>query len=129
MLQLQVKKMTIYAGVQISILSYRHASYTYIITQFSPNRSYSNSKKAVNGFEVPLRIYPTVMVSFDVKINNFIIKPFGGIEILEINMQEFYFHIRTSPSFRVDIKGPEFENCYFLQAGLIIPILTMKNIN
>ena len=117
----RVGKVTMYAGFDLSLLSFREATYTYMMNQYPQDPGWYTSPKTIKGFETAFRIYPTVQISYDWKIKNVLIQPFIGLEIFEINMKEFYLHIQTSPGFYIFTNGPRVEKCYFLQAGVIFP--------
>jgi hypothetical protein len=121
--QYQSGKFTFYAGISISLLSYRKANYTYVMNLYPQDPPWDLSTKIITGFDFPFRLYPTFRISYDLKIKNFLFKPFIGIEIFEINMKDFYFHIATNPNFHIYSNGIKVENCFFLQAGVIVPIM------
>jgi hypothetical protein len=115
--QFKIRKTTFYGGISLSVLSYRNATYTYLMKK-NPDLSWYTSQKTLQEFETTFRIYPSFQISYDCKIKNVLIKPFIGIEFFEINMKEFYLHIQTSP-FHIYINGPAIEDCYFIHAGVI----------
>ena len=118
--QFRTGKINLYAGFQLSLLTCRKATYTYILDRYPEDTRYT-TLKIMTGFAPAFRIYPTLRASYDLNIKKFHIMPFLGFEITEINLQEFYLHIQTSP-WLVTIRGPGVENCFYVQGGVMIPL-------
>lgn len=121
LLQYKINKINIYGGISISILSYRGAAYSYMIYLSGENPYWDTSRKIIAGFETSFKIYPSLKVSYDIRINKTLIQPFLGLEIYEINLKEIYSNIFQSES-QVSSNIPMIENCFYLQVGVIFPL-------
>lgn len=121
LLQYKIKKINIYGGINLSVLSYRVAAYNYMIYLYGESSYWNTSKKNVAVLETSFKLYPTLKVSYDVRINKKLIQPFFGIEIYEINLKEIYKNIFQVNS-QISSNVPMVENCFFLQVGVIFPL-------
>jgi hypothetical protein len=120
-----IKNVSIYAGFQFAFFSYRLARYTYVMRDNqggTGSYTYYTSQKKFGGFETPLRLYPVVQASYDWKIKNFLLKPFISFQFFEINMKTFEFHVQTLSGLHINSSGPDVDNCFYLQLGVIIPL-------
>lgn len=84
------KKLNFYCGAYIQLLTYKKVIYTYIINQYS---NWSVSEKTVEGFEMPLIIFPTLQVSYDSRIKNIALNPFAGFYYGITNQRSFYIQL------------------------------------
>ena len=98
-------KISFYAGFHLPILSFKKATYTYLVSSATYpffSSTAPTSQKTIEGFEIPLAIFPTFQVSYNLrmkKMKNISVNPFLGIDI------------GTKKSI-------------FIQAGLILPLKT-----
>lgn len=85
------------AGVNIPILSFKRATYTYMVN-LAPNYiTWGTTQKVIESIEVQFKVFPSLQVSYDLKINSYSVYPFIAID---------FGSMRS----------------YYLQGGLIIPI-------
>jgi hypothetical protein len=118
-LEYSFRNATVYAGFRMSLFSYRSAGYSYVMVHDAFNPAWYTSEKKLREFEMPLKLYPSIQVSYQVRIGKISIHPFLGFDFFEIDLKKFYFHIQTSPGVNIIMNGPTVENCYFLQAGVL----------
>jgi hypothetical protein len=121
LLQYKLDRITIYGGINLSLLSYRSATYKYMVYLSGDSTYWNTSQKIFTCFETGFRIYPALKVSYDVRIKKTMVQPFMGIELCEVNLKELYYNIikkkpYTSPNV------PVVENCFSIQAGVIFPL-------
>jgi len=100
MMQYKFWKISLSAGINLTLLNYRIATYTY------ENNYYP--KITLRELEIPLTIYPTFYVSYDLKINNISFKPFIGFDVYRLK-----FSITEDNGL---------ENSLFIHGGVIIPL-------
>jgi hypothetical protein len=79
----------------MALLTFDKARYSYI-----PDTNINNGvdSKTLTSIELPLKVFPTFQISYDLKINDFLISPFLGIEIGS-------------------------KNAYYIQGGIIVPLV------
>ncbi len=80
MILLKFKRINLYAGAFIPILSYKVANYTYIIRQSSYPISYNTSEKTIKTLEVPFKIYPSWLMSYTINLAKHRLEPFIGMD-------------------------------------------------
>jgi hypothetical protein len=101
LIQYKKDKLAIYTGVYFPLVSYRHATFTYL----AKPKTYGSEEtiqKTVNRFELPLTIYPMLKLSYDFKINNMSVSPF-----VELN---FGLHKEVYFLTGIIIKQPDFKS-------------------
>ena len=72
------KRWTLSGGINLPLVSFIKASYTYI-----PTTSDDLGGKKVNDFKIFRTVFPTLQVSYSIKIKKVTIEPYLGIEIGE----------------------------------------------
>ncbi len=80
MILLKLKRISLYVGANIPILSYKVANYSYIIRQSYYPISYGTSEKTVKNLEVPFKIYPTWLLSYSFTLPKHTLEPFIGMD-------------------------------------------------
>ncbi|MCX6247334.1 MAG: hypothetical protein NTW10_06350 [Bacteroidetes bacterium] len=115
------KKLTFSFGFNTSLLSYRKTIYSYVIKAGSYPVSYETTRKTVGGFENAITIYPSIRIGYEEKISGHPVIFYLGIGISEFRWTDFYIHFQTYP-FRIEIPSPETQPCFYLQAGVQIPL-------
>ena len=80
MILLKLKRINLYVGANIPILSYKVANYSYIIRQPLYPISYSTSEKTVQTLEVPFKIYPSWLLSYTFTLPKHTLEPFIGMD-------------------------------------------------
>jgi hypothetical protein len=95
LLSYKLKKFNLSIGVNLALLNFDKARYSYI-----PDTNINNGvdSKTLTSIELPLKVFPTFQISYDLKINDFLISPFLGIEIGS-------------------------KNAYYIQGGIIVPLV------
>lgn len=93
------KKTTVYAGCSFALITYKTARYTYVVNQFPNNPRWGTAHKRISGFEMPLKIFPAIQVSYDIKIKNINTSPYLA----------FYYAVNSF-------------NDLLIQAGVYIPL-------
>jgi hypothetical protein len=90
----KLKKFNLSLGVNLALLTFDRARYSYIP---DPNINNGVDSKTLTGMEFPKKIFPTALVSYDLKIRNLAFSPFLGIEFGS-------------------------KNAFYLQGGIIFPL-------
>jgi hypothetical protein len=90
MFQYSSKKFTLYAGSYFSIISYKHANYTYVINQFPNIPKWTTSDKTMAGWEMPLKVFPTIQASYEVQINKINFMPYAALFYALKNQDDLY---------------------------------------
>lgn len=94
------KKINFYAGAHVSIFTINKAVYTYLLYAYKYPYNFCDctTQKTFTSYDIlPLKIFPSFQMSYDLRIKNISLNPFLGIDI------------GTKKS-------------YFLQGGLILPL-------
>jgi hypothetical protein len=102
MIQYSFNKFTFNGGASISLLTYKKATYTYLVLQNPGCNVYWDApgeKKTVNSLESTLLIYPTVQISYEMK--------FGKL--------------RTNPYFALSCEASK-QHSLYLRLGMIFPL-------
>ena len=63
-------------GVHLSVFAYKKAAYTYVINQDPSEPNWTTSEKTVSGFEIPLKVFPTLQAGYQVNVGNMELNPF-----------------------------------------------------
>lgn len=122
MLGYSIRKFSIFAGAQFSLIGLCHANYHYMMnTSVNQDESWYTSEKKINQYQTTLCLYPTVRMSYTLEFSGFECRPYLGVEFFEINMKEFYLYIERRP-FYIESTGPTVENCFSVMAGVTIPL-------
>lgn len=77
-------KFNLCGGINLPILSFDNATYTYLVSSSQYPYFYDDeptSQKTIKHIEIPLMIFPTLQVIYNVRIKNILICPFLGIDI------------------------------------------------
>ena len=98
------RKINFYAGVQLAVLTYKKAIYTYVINQFPQNPQWKTSNKTIEGFEIPLIVSPTLQIAYNTLIMCIEANPFIGL----------YYSINIEKSF-------------YMQLGINLPLRKKSN--
>lgn len=102
MLQYSFNKFTLNGGASISLLTYKKATYTYLIIQNPAYDDYwgtPDKDKTVNSLESTLLIYPTLQMSYEMQINK----------------------LRVNPYFALSYEASK-QHSLYLQLGLVFPL-------
>jgi hypothetical protein len=99
-IEYKFKNIILYGGINLTLLNYRKATYTYE-NNFHPQIT-------LKELEMPLTIYPTFQISYDLHVKNIALKPFLGFNI---------YRIKFSNSEDAGI-----ENSFFIQGGVLFPL-------
>ena len=105
MVKYSAKKFTFYAGSYFSLITYKKATYIYVVNQYPSSPQWTTSNKTVYEFEMPLKIFPTFQASYEVQIKNLKINPYLA----------FYYAIKKN------------KNDFYLQTGVNLPLVKNKN--
>jgi hypothetical protein len=101
-LEYSVMNTTVFAGFRASLFSFQSADYSYLIAQDPFNPNWTTSGKKICEFEMPLKFYPSVQISYRVRIGKISFDPFVAFDFFEI-----------------DLNNPTVEKSYYLQAGVL----------
>ncbi len=93
MLKYSVKKVTFHTGCNVSLISYKKATYSYVVNQFPNNPEWITSNKTIAEFEMPFKIFPTFQASYDMKIKNVKLNPYVACYYELKNQNDFYIQI------------------------------------
>ncbi len=94
---------TFYAGIHLSVFAYKKAAYTYVINQYPIEPNWTTSEKTVSGFEIPLKVFPTLQSGYKVNVGNLEFNPFLAV-LYEINAQ----------------------NDIYIQTGILVPLAKIR---
>ncbi len=72
------KKINLHTGINLILVSFYEANYSYIPSPFNVN---DKTKKTIKSTELSNRIYPTFQISYNLKVKKVVLNPFLGIDI------------------------------------------------
>lgn len=93
MVQYRIKKFRIYSGFYFSLISCKSANYTYVMNQYPSNVQWTTSDKKIVELVMPIKIYPTLQISYGIKTEKFEISPFMAFYYAIQNQNDLYFSI------------------------------------
>lgn len=90
------------AGVRIPLLSFRRTTYTYMVNSYPYYSAWGTSQKVFSSIETSSMIYPSFQFSYDFNLRRISLSPFLSFELGR-------------------------EKSFYLQGGVIIPLLKQNN--
>jgi hypothetical protein len=102
--QYSAKKITFYAGCYFALITYKKATYTYVINQLPQTPQWTSSSKTISGWEIPLKFFPTIQASYEVQLKKIKFSPYIA----------FYYAVKN-------------QNDIYTQLGINFPIVKNQN--
>ncbi len=93
LLQYCTKKITLYHGCNLSLISYKNAAYEYLINQYPNLPKWTTSNKTIAGWELPLKIFPTFQTSYEFQIKKIKFNPYAAIYYAVKDQNDFYIQL------------------------------------
>lgn len=91
--QYSVKKITLYIGCYFALITYKKATYTYVVNRYPSNPQWITSDKTISGFEKLFKLFPTFQVSYEIAIENIKLNPYLAFCYDIKNKKDFYTQI------------------------------------
>lgn len=108
-------KLSLYAGFNLSLISYKKGFYNYIVNQYPYQNStttpyWTNESKTLYGFETHIKIFPTVQASYQFQFGNFEVNPFIGFYYALEQHNDFYIQLGVNLPLSINKKENSIEN-------------------
>jgi hypothetical protein len=132
MMDYKIRKCNLRGGIHLPIITHYKTTYTYLLyphpLTYPPYflGSDHTTQKTITGFKMPLIVYPSLQISYALKVKKTLIRPFFGVDFYGISFKDFYFHVYTSPNLNIESHGIKTEKCFFLHGGIIYDIKKNK---
>lgn len=96
--QYSAKKISLSTGCYFALLTYKKTTYTYVINQNPSNPQWGTADKAISGFEIPLKLFPTFQMSYEIAFKNVNLNPYLAFYYAINNQNDFYTQLGISLS-------------------------------
>ncbi len=93
MVQHTLRRFTFYAGSYFAVLTYKIAKYDYIVYNYLNNPPWTTADKEINGFELLLKLFPTIQIGYEVKILNNKMYPYLAFYYAIKNKSDLYIQL------------------------------------
>ena len=89
--QFSQNKYNFYVGSYISLIAYKKANYKYIVDQYPNSIRWATSEKTIFDLEIPLKIFPTLQMSHEIRLSDITLHPYFAIYYAILNQNDLYF--------------------------------------